>query len=259
MAFLQSLFGSSGQLKTLDRFKPNQQGLQNQAISQFGPLLQNLQKPADIEPILNQRRQSFNEQTIPSIAERFSSLGGGSQRSSAFQNALGRAGSDLETQLASLQSQVGLQDLNRQQGLLGLLSQLGMQPSFEHFYQPGETGLLGHAAQGAGMGLGLYAGGLGAGALGGIGEGIQKAGGLSNYLSSIFGGRKEQNTTNQSGSNNNWMNYFSNLLPQFSGKNTTTTNKYSPVSTTAAQVNTPGFPYQGNDLSSYLGNFIHNL
>jgi hypothetical protein len=107
MAFLPSLFGSSGQLKQLDRFNPQQQNVQNQALGQFGPLLQQLQKPADINPILNQRRQSFQTDTLPSIAERFSSLGGSGQRSSAFQNAVGRAGSDLETQLASLQSQVG--------------------------------------------------------------------------------------------------------------------------------------------------------
>jgi hypothetical protein len=58
MAFLDSIFGSSGQLKQLDRFNPQQQNVQNQALGQFGPLLQQLQKPADINSILDQRRQN---------------------------------------------------------------------------------------------------------------------------------------------------------------------------------------------------------
>jgi hypothetical protein len=192
MAWYDSLIGSSGQLKQLNKFTPQQQGLQNQALGQFGPLLQQLQKPADIEPILNQRRQAFNEQTIPSIAERFTSLGGGAQRSSAFQNALGRAGSDLETQLAGLQSQVGLQDLNRQQSLLSMLGQIGLTPSFEHFYQQGQSGLLGNTVQGLGqiapylLPLLLGAGTGGVGLAAGAG-----AGGIVSILSSLLGGRQQ--------------------------------------------------------------------
>jgi hypothetical protein len=191
MAFLSSLFGSSDQLKQLNRFTPQQQGLQNQALSQFGPLLQGLQKPADINPILDQRRQSFQTDTLPSIAERFTSLGGSGQKSSAFANAVGRAGSDLEKQLASLQSQVGLQDLNRQQGLLGLLGNIGMQPSFENYYQQGSPGLVGNLSEGLGkiapylLPLLLGAGTGGVGLAAGAG-----ASGILSILGSLLGGRQ---------------------------------------------------------------------
>jgi hypothetical protein len=191
MAFFDSIFGSSGQLQQISKFNPQQQNVQNQALGQFGPLLQQLQKPADINPILDQRRQSFQTETLPSIAERFSSLGGSGQRSSAFQNAIGRAGSDLETQLGSLQSQVGLQDLNRQQSLLGLLGQLGMQPSTEHFYQQGSPGLVGNLSEGLGkiapylIPLLLGAGTGGVGLAAGAG-----ASGLMSILGSLLGGRQ---------------------------------------------------------------------
>ena len=185
MSFLSQLFGSSGQSKQIPTMNPQQLAQQQQSLQQFGPLSQQLQKPFDINPIINQRQQSFQTNTVPSLAERFTSLGGSGQRSSAFANALGRAGSDLETQLASLQSQVGLQDLNRQQSLLGLLGNIGFQPSFENAYQQGDPGLLGHAAQGAGMGLGLYAGGLAGGAAG-------AGGGILDMLSKWLGGRQDQ-------------------------------------------------------------------
>lgn len=77
------------------------------------------------DPIEQQARQDFAQTTVPTIAERFSSMGG--QRSSAFGQQLGQAASGLESQLAALRSghlfkqgalEQGQQGLN--QGLLGL-------------------------------------------------------------------------------------------------------------------------------------------
>ena len=48
----------------------------------------------------NQYLRQFYEQTVPTLAERFTALGGG-QRSSAFQGALGRAGGNLALDLAA--------------------------------------------------------------------------------------------------------------------------------------------------------------
>jgi len=61
-------------------------------------------QPVDINPYLQGARQEFNQQIVPGIAERFSSMGQGGQRSSAFRNALGQAGSGLAQKLAELQT-----------------------------------------------------------------------------------------------------------------------------------------------------------
>lgn len=154
MPLLETLFGSRGQLQQLPRLTPQQQQLQSQALGAFPGIFERLQQPLDIEPLLQQRRTAFQQETIPSLAERFTALGGG-QRSSAFQGAIGRAGAGLEENLAGMQTQAQMQDLARQQGLLGLLSQLGMQPSFETYYQPGTGGFFGGVAPFLGQALGL--------------------------------------------------------------------------------------------------------
>jgi hypothetical protein len=68
------------------------------------------------EPIDQLARQKFEQETIPGLAERFAGLGG--LNSTAFQGELGKAGTNLESQLAALRSQHGLQ-----QGQLGLQQQ----------------------------------------------------------------------------------------------------------------------------------------
>ena len=70
-----------------------QQGLQNQSIQQLMQILG--QGGGSFAPIEQQARNNFNTQTIPSLAERFQSIGGqGTGNSSAFQGALGAAGWD---------------------------------------------------------------------------------------------------------------------------------------------------------------------
>lgn len=58
-------------------------------------------------PIENLARQKFQQETIPTIAERFAGAGG--LNSSALKGELGKAATNLESQLASLRSQYGLQ------------------------------------------------------------------------------------------------------------------------------------------------------
>jgi hypothetical protein len=137
------LTGTPAQTKQFQRFTPQQQGVQNQAIQNLMQLLQNPQigKGFDFAPIAQQARTQFNTQTIPSLAERFTAMGGG-QRSSAFQSALGRAGAGLEENLAALQSKYGLAQQGQQTQLLQLLMSLGMQPSYENAYFPSQPGLL---------------------------------------------------------------------------------------------------------------------
>lgn len=127
--------------------------------------MQGIQNPmAGFEPIAQQAQKQFSTQTVPGLAERFTAMGGG-QNSSAFQGALGSAGADLQSQLASMASQYGLQN---RQGLLQQL-QLGLTPQFETQHRPREAGFLENlmgmlapglssASQQYGKQLGQYAG-----------------------------------------------------------------------------------------------------
>jgi len=113
--------------------------------------------PLDFGPIEQQARQGFKQNTIPSIAERFSSLGtGGSQRSSAFPQLLSKAGSNLETQLAALKSQYGL-DAGRLN--LGMLNQ-GLQPMYNTSYMARQPGMIENSIVGLAQGAGEAGGKL---------------------------------------------------------------------------------------------------
>lgn len=142
------LTGYPSETKTFDRFTPGQQQLQNQSIQQALSLLQG-GKSSLFAPLAQQARTQFQTQTLPSLAERFTSMGD-SQRSSAFQGALGQAGAGLEQGLAGLESGHNLQ-------LLQLLLGLGMHPSFETTYTPNQPGLL----HGLAPSIGSYIGGPG--------------------------------------------------------------------------------------------------
>lgn len=134
--FLRSLFG--GDMKTHQVPLYNQQ--QQQSMNQF--LQQGLQN-SNFSGIENQAKQQFNEETIPGLAERFTSMGQGAQNSSAFQGALGRAGAGLQTNLAALRSQYGLQQ-----------SQLGLKQPFENVIEPASGGFFGGLMQGGAQGAG---------------------------------------------------------------------------------------------------------
>lgn len=76
-------------------------------------------------------KRQFQEQVIPGIAERFSGLGSGAQSSSAFQQALGQAGSGLSENLAALRGGMQMQALPQalqfaQQPISNILQLLGL-------------------------------------------------------------------------------------------------------------------------------------
>jgi hypothetical protein len=100
LGLLSGLFGPKPEKP--QPFNPKQAQLQNQAINQALQIL-NTGRAQGFEPFAQRARQQFQTQTVPSLAERFSALN--AQPSSAFQSAIGRAGSDLESQLAGLESQ----------------------------------------------------------------------------------------------------------------------------------------------------------
>lgn len=119
-----------GQFTQQSLYDPQQLSALQQIIEMA---LGGLQNPAKgFEPFAQSARQNFQENTLPGIFERFTSLGKGAQSSGAFQGMLARGASDLESGLAQGASQFGQQ----QQGLLQNLLGMGLRPTFENVYQP---------------------------------------------------------------------------------------------------------------------------
>ncbi len=111
-------------------YDPQQLGAIQQIIEMA---LSGLQNPSQgFEPFAQSARKNFQENTLPGIFERFTSLGKGAQSTGAFQGMLARGASDLESGLAQGASQFG----QKQQGLLQNLLAMGLRPTFENVYQP---------------------------------------------------------------------------------------------------------------------------
>lgn len=148
MAFMDFLFGKRSKKKNKPIYNPQQEDLLNQILGSLqGPLgsgLQNLQNilggdEESFQAFERPARRAFEQQTLPTIAERFTGeFGEGSQRSSAFGQALGTAGRELEENLMS-------QRMGLQSGALGqLLSLLGpaLSPRQHQYKRPRKPGFL---------------------------------------------------------------------------------------------------------------------
>ena len=119
-----ALFGQKGHQKNLNMFTPEQQtALQSLLTQGMGNM--------NFDATEDRARNQFQTQTIPSIAERFTSMGDGGQRSSAFGSQLGGASADLESRLAALRSQFGMNQ-----------AQMGLQRQFEPMYMQRQPGML---------------------------------------------------------------------------------------------------------------------
>lgn len=133
---LAGLFGGGkkGGVQQAQRYNPQQQ----QALALLlGQGSQGLQNPyAGFEDISNYATSQFNQNIVPSLAERFSAMGNNSISSPAFASQLGQAGSGLAQALAAMKQQYGQKN---QQNALSLLA-LGLSPSFENYYQQPESG-----------------------------------------------------------------------------------------------------------------------
>lgn len=144
------MFGKDEKTEQFQRFTPQQQGLQSQLQGGVGAQLpqafEYLQQilsgdPAMISKFEAPARRAFEEQTLPSIAERFTGMG--AQKSSAFGQQLGQAGAGLEESLSAQRAGLQGNALSQLQGLLGG----AMTPSFENVVRPGTQGFVGGAAQ----------------------------------------------------------------------------------------------------------------
>lgn len=137
------------------RYTPEQEGLQNQALSQSLRGLGGLSLPGDkltssfdFAPIAQNAQANFQQNTIPSLAERFTSLGygtGNALSSPVFAQQAGQAGAGLEGELARLAAEYGLQKQGLEQGeraqqannLFNILN-TGLGERFDTLYQPAQ-------------------------------------------------------------------------------------------------------------------------
>ena len=147
------------QLKQFEQYTPEQQELLKQILGQVGPegqlgkgygqSLSYLQELLDPSSEAQQRfadpyMKQFDQETIPGLGERYAGGGalGGGLSSSGFGQAIGGAGANLQTQLASLKSQLQQGAAQNIMGQYNNMTQqgLGAQP-FGYTYQPGGGGL----------------------------------------------------------------------------------------------------------------------
>lgn len=147
-SFLNSLqtgfLGAPGEFQQQSRFTGQQSDLLNQQIlPSIAPMLQQLQQRQGqgFGPIAEQATKQFRTQSIPSLAQRFGSMGS-SRGGSDYLHALSSAESGLQGNLAALGSQYDLQNNSQMQSLLLSLLGLGTQPQFESLYLPGSQGVI---------------------------------------------------------------------------------------------------------------------
>jgi len=136
------------------RFNQQQQGMFDQLGQQGMMGMQNLPK-ADFADIEKDMTSQFHQNIVPGLAEQFTAGGAGSQRSSAFQQAMGGAGAGLQERLASMKQGFNMQNRGQEINRLMSMLQMGGQQQFENaFIPPGQgfgTSIAGGLSQGVGM------------------------------------------------------------------------------------------------------------
>lgn len=164
--------GYSPGVSQLQRFTPQQQAAQNQLLQQG---------LAGLNPEAAQKEQykNFYSNIVPTLAERFTSMGAGGQDSSDFRGAIGAAGVDLQDRLNALQHQSAL-------AMLGY----GLQPSFESIYKPGEQGILQSGATAAAPYAAQLAGNLLSTGAGKLWDYFTAPGSTPSTTSNLLGGNK---------------------------------------------------------------------
>lgn len=244
-----ALFSSNpAQTERLPLLTQEQQNLQNQSLGSIQNILANLSGNKFGEsPLAKQAIEHFHTQVVPSIAHRFSAMGD-TQRSGAFESALGRAGAGLSQGLASLEQ-------GNQLNLLNSLLSLGMQPSFESYYRPETPSDTSQFTSSLGGSLAQLAPSV-AGAL--LPGGFSALAGLIPALLSLFGGNKttsaSQPTSQTSQTLQNARLPQAPLAPQIGSSNPLAGLQGisgRPLPRTAASLRTPSKPATG--LAQTLG------
>lgn len=139
------LGGSQASVKNISTLSQPQQQLQNQSINQILSLLQGNQSPllgsGSFAPIAAQAKSNFAQQTVPSLSERFTSLGNNALSSPAFASQLGQAGAGLNENLAAMEQQFKQNQNQQSLQLLQALLSGSLVPSSNQIYQPEQAGV----------------------------------------------------------------------------------------------------------------------
>ncbi len=128
--------GTPQRIEQVPRYNSQQQDIMSQVLGRAWGGLQNPTK--GFEPIAQNAVNRFNQQIIPSLSERFSSMGQNSISSPAYTSQLGQASAGLASDLASQEAQYGLENQSQLMQLLGI----GLTPQHENIGVSGESGLL---------------------------------------------------------------------------------------------------------------------
>jgi len=126
------------------RFNQQQQGMFDQLGQQGMMGMQNLPK-ADFADIEKDMTSQFHQNIVPGLAEQFTAGGAGSQRSSAFQQAMGGAGAGLQERLASMKQGFNMQNRGQEINRLMSMLQMGGQQQFENTFIPPKQSMWGQA------------------------------------------------------------------------------------------------------------------
>jgi hypothetical protein len=179
--------GTPSRFEKIKRFAPGQEAGIEQMLSQALGGLQGMGGAPSFEPIRERAMKTYQEDIVPSLAERFSGIG--AQRSSGFREALSKGGTDLASTLAGMESQFGQQRFGNLMQMLGV----GLTPTEETGYFAGREGALGPLSQAAGSYLPAIGGAAGTAMGGPVGEAVGTgAGGLLSLLLSLLGQQAQQ-------------------------------------------------------------------
>jgi hypothetical protein len=175
---IASSLKKSGKVRQFATQKPSQIARSEEAGNRG---LQMINNPYEgFGPIAEQANQNFYQNVVPTLSERFTSMGGrgsAALSSPAFASQLGAAGAQHSTGLAALQAQYGQNQQQIGQGLLNF----GQQPQFENTYMGG----------GDTAASGMF-GGLSSGLGGAANSGFQ--GYFQNYFNKLNNGTPTNNT-----------------------------------------------------------------
>lgn len=127
--------GKDPAMASMDRFTSGQTGAMNKmlemAVSQMDP------SRMSFDPIRQRLMSQYQQQILPSIAERFTGMGDG-QGSSAFLGELTSGTNDFMERMGALESQYNMQMLPQYLRM----GELGLTPQQEYMYMPGSKGML---------------------------------------------------------------------------------------------------------------------
>lgn len=142
--------GTPEEFSQFSKMSPQQQSIMEYLLNLGAFGLNNPQSQYEgFEPIAQQATNQFNQQTVPNLAERFTSMGNSSLSSPLFASQLGQAGAGLQSDLAAQRAQYGQQNFGNIMSML----QLGLNPYAENIHRPAQSGVPVRLAEGFVKGL----------------------------------------------------------------------------------------------------------